>query len=472
MDQLSLDTLQTAVTIALKTWGKTLDGETEHLQQLLLVQKQLNHSQNPTPTALRHAIDQVLLDGIDQLAGQDEMSTKVLNGRFVDSLITREVANQLHASPDQVNRWQRAALEQLTQLLWQQEQALRQVQIEALEKVIPPPPYRRLFGLNEAQQSLQQHLLADKTPWLISIMGIGGIGKTSLADSVVRAILPTIRYQHAAWVRVDNQPLSGHTLSAEQAFTQVMRDLSAQLWSENGGSEPLTQQRQQLQQACQTQPHLIIIDNLETESQINYFADQLAPLAKPSRFLFTSRARPVGTTAVYSHTLRELPFADAEALVRYQATSMGLTELAKAETTIIQTIYTTTGGNPLALKLVVSLADVLPLPQILDDLAQNNRHGPVEDLYRHIYWQAWRSLSPNAQSLLQAMPLAAASGALPEQMQMMSGLEEDAFWTAVHELSTRSLLEIRGNIQERRYSIHRLTETFLRTEIVHWEGEQ
>ena len=68
------------------------------------------------------------------------------------------------------------------------------------------------------------------------------------------------------------------------------------------------------------------------------------------------------------------------------------------------------------------------------------------------------------------MPLVAATGALPEQMQMMSGLEDDAFWTAVHELSTRSLLEIRGTIHERRYSIHRLTETFLRTEIVQWEG--
>ena len=137
------------------------------------------------------------------------------------------------------------------------------------------------------------------------------------------------------------------------------------------------------------------------------------------------------------------------------------------ETAVIQSIYDISGGNPLALKLVVSLADVLPLPQILADLT-HNRVGPIEDLYRHIYWQAWHTLTPHAQALLQAMPLVAASGALPEQMKMMAGLEDDAFWTAVHELSTRSLLEIQGTIHQRRYNIHRLTETFLRTEIIHW----
>ncbi|MCB8944641.1 MAG: hypothetical protein H6658_12905 [Ardenticatenaceae bacterium] len=471
MTQLSLDNLQTAVHSALKTWGKNLDAEAEPLQQLLLVQNQLGEHSAASLNTLRHAIDRVLMDGINLLAAQDEIGAKVLNGRFLDNQITRKVAQQLHASPDQVNRWQRIALELLTQLLWQQEQVLRQIRLEKLEKNLPPAPYIRLFGLDEARQNLQTLLLADTNPWLISIMGIGGIGKTSLADCVVRAVLPTMHYQQAAWVRVDHEPMSGQVLPAAPAFAQVMRDLAAQLWPEGGGSDPLPQQLQRLHHACQDQPHLIIIDNLETEAQISHFAQQLAPMTKPSRFLFTSRARPVGTTAVYSHTLTELPFADAQALVRYQAGAMGLVELAQAETAVIQTIYDISGGNPLALKLVVSLADVLPLPQILADLAQN-RVGPIEDLYRHIYWQAWHNLSPPAQDLLQAMPLVAASGALPEQMQMMAGLADDAFWTAVHELSTRSLLEIRGTIHQRRYSIHRLTETFLRTEIVRWEGDQ
>ena len=129
------------------------------------------------------------------------------------------------------------------------------------------------------------------------------------------------------------------------------------------------------------------------------------------------------------------------------------------------------GGNPLALRLVASLTAVIPLRDILDGLARS-RPGPIENMYRAIYWEAWRSLSAQAQALLQAMPLTAETGALPEQMQAISGLDDDVFWSAVHELFARSLLEVRGSVHERRYSIHRLTETFLRTEIVDWPEEE
>ena len=166
-------------------------------------------------------------------------------------------------------------------------------------------------------------------------------------------------------------------------------------------------------------------------------------------------------------SLDELSDVDAADLLRHQAQVIGLGDLAGAAEDDLKAIYEVTGGNPLALKLVVSLAAVMSLPQVLADLAQS-RPGPIEDLYRHIYWESWRSLSEEAKSLLQAMPLIASSGALPQQIRAISELSENAFWPAVSELISRSLLEITGTIHERRYSIHRLTETFLRTEIIGW----
>jgi hypothetical protein len=53
-------------------------------------------------------------------------------------------------------------------------------------------------------------------------------------------------------------------------------------------------------------------------------------------------------------------------------------------------------------------------------------------------------------------------------MQAISNLSDVVFWPAVRELFSRSLLEVQGNVRNRRYSIHRLTETFLRTEIIDW----
>ncbi len=185
----------------------------------------------------------------------------------------------------------------------------------------------------------------------------------------------------------------------------------------------------------------------------------------------TTRARPTVSAPAFFRSVEELPFNDAAGLLRHHAQTIGSQALAAAGEADYQAIFEVTGGNPLALKLVTGLAAVLPLPQILDSLA-SSRPGPIEDMYRHIYWEAWRSLSQAGQKLLQAMPLVAETGALPDQMMAMSGLAEDQFWLAVTELFSRSLLEVRGDVRERRYSVHRLTETFLRTEIIDWPEEE
>ena len=124
----------------------------------------------------------------------------------------------------------------------------------------------------------------------------------------------------------------------------------------------------------------------------------------------------------------------------------------------------------MAMKLVVGLTAVLPLPQILADLTQIHT-SEIEEMYRHIYWRAWHSLDENAQNLLEMMPMSSGIGMQPEQMQALVDLNDGQFWSAIKELVNRSLLEARGSVMERRYGIHRLTDTFLRTEIIHWPDE-
>ncbi|MBK7176046.1 MAG: hypothetical protein IPH82_02430 [Chloroflexi bacterium] len=68
----------------------------------------------------------------------------------------------------------------------------------------------------------------------------------------------------------------------------------------------------------------------------------------------------------------------------------------------------------------------LPLPRLLTDLKEAKTRE-IEQLYRRIYWQVWRSLSPPGQTLLEMMPITAGMGATPEQLQAMSGLDESAY---------------------------------------------
>ncbi|MBE2222595.1 MAG: hypothetical protein IAF02_13695 [Anaerolineae bacterium] len=466
MSAITQEELQTAVHAALVQWGKPLDNEPAPLAELLLVQNQLAENGEKRQFNVKHAVDHVLLETVEQLAEQDETGANVLQSRFIDGKITRQVAQDLHASIDQVNRWQRAAIETLTQLFYQQEYKLRAELTHQLEASLPPAPYSQFFGFAETKQTIVAQLVQTSAPWIVVLTGIGGIGKTSLADAVVREVLPSLVYKQLCWLRVESQQFSGEPFPPERTYHALLSALAAVLWPDSAVGQVETR----LSQTLKATPHLIIIDNLETTAHVDYFARKLLAFTEPTRFLLTSRARPSGETAVYTQPLHELPFTDAAALLRHHAQVTGLSELADADTDTLQAIYQVTGGNPLALKLVVSLTAVLPLPQILTDLNEN-RVGPIENLYRHIYWETWRTLTPTAQTLLQAMPLVASSGARPEQMQAFSGLDADDFWTAVRELTARSLLEVQGTLQERRYGIHRLTDTFLQTEIIGWPDE-
>ena len=228
-------------------------------------------------------------------------------------------------------------------------------------------------------------------------------------------------------------------------------------------SERLDKVRRKLR----TKAYFVIVDNLESEAVTAIFLERLRELAEPTKFLITTRSRPTLTTLAYFVSVDELHEEDSIALLLHQAASLGLNDLAESEASVFESIYALTGGNPLALKLVVSLSTALPLAQILSGLAAS-QPGPIENLYRHIYWEAWRAMADISQRLLQAMPLVSETGATPEQMKAISELQENQFWLAVTELVSLSLLEVRGTVHERRYGIHRLTETFLRTEIIHW----
>jgi hypothetical protein len=469
---LTLEALEAAVHQALVSWGDLAGDGQPMLDSLLLVQQKQDEleaeaGQQAGAITRRQATNRLLMQAMDELAEKDETGAKILHARFVEGQITRNVANRLYASTYQVNRWQRGAIKNLARILYSRETALREERYRRLEAQLPAPPYTRLFGLQDLQQDGVDQLSAADDHWVLSIVGIGGIGKTSLADAIARELIAGLTFDRVLWLRAGGRPMSGRPLPPEELFEQLSLMMVEQLFPD---APPLTagQRNGQLRQALTTAPHLVVIDNLETDENTAHVLTRIQEFVEPTKFILTSRSRPTVATTSYFLSMEELGWADATALLRFQAETIGLAELAAAGDETLAAIFEITGGNPLALKMVVSLAAILPLPAVLADLGRG-RPGPIEDLYRNIYWEAWRALSDDARTLLQAMPLVSEAGALPEQLLAISGLGEAAMWPAVTELVSRSLLEVRGTVQERRYGIHRLTETFLRAEIIDWE---
>lgn len=79
----------------------------------------------------------------------------------------------------------------------------------------------------------------------------------------------------------------------------------------------------------------------------------------------------------------ELTPPAAASFIRAQAQSLNLVDLVQASGETIDQIYAVTGGNPLAIELVVGLTAVHPLPQMLADLLSANI-GEIGQLYCHI----------------------------------------------------------------------------------------
>ncbi len=332
-------------------------------------------------------------------------------------------------------------------------------------------PAPQLFGVSQQQEQLRRLLQQPDAPWLVALDGIGGIGKTSLAAALVRELRPGARFQHVAWVSAKQEeflPRSGLEATHHPALDAAT--LTDALLEQLGDNLLLARSPEEKQAGLtarlKEQPCLVVIDNLETLVDYQTLLPTLRRWANPTKFLLTSRHTLHAYDDVFCFSLTELNQADALALLRHEAEIRGATALAQASPVQLAGIYEVVGGNPLALKLVVGQIRVLPLAQVLANLreAQGKK---VDDLYTYIYWQAWQALEEISRTVLLVMPLA--QGGTLAQLSALSELSGADLTQALERLATLCLLEVSGDLEQPRYRIHRLTETFLLNEVVKWQ---
>ncbi len=457
----------TAVHNALRTWHKQDSTAEELLASLLIVQLARRELPNPADQANRRMATNAVLDkALDKLAEQQEEYAAILRWRFIDKDKLFLVANRLNVSSDYVSRAQRKAIGQLAAIILAEEATARAEHTHRLEARLKAPTYSRLFGRETLAEKVHAQLLAPENPWLVALVGIGGIGKTSLADKVARQIIPTLRFEEIYWLEVTPGTLSGRSPSPQATFQALLSDLLLQLYPHTTIPAATDEQRlTAVRRSLKERPSLVIIDNLETASDMAMLMNSLYDLANPAKFLLTTRVQISRQTHVLPTAVDELSLADASTFIRYQAQETGIEAVAEATDEDIVHIYQLTGGNPLALKIVISLLDMMPLPAILSGL-KTDHPVAVAEMYRHIYWQAWQTLSDDARRLLKAMPLVG-DEADSEYLAQISRLSSGTMWRAVEELRQRSLLEVRGGLHEKQYRIHPLTKSFLQTEIIH-----
>lgn len=468
----TFESLFLAVHSALRSWHSGVHEDVPW-SEMLIVRQRL--AEQPIPS-LDLAVKEALLAALNTLkqrAGSDV--ARVLHLRFLDALTATATANRLNSTDNVVYKQQRAAIRDLATILWQAENDARSTKAaRVLERLEIQEP-SRLFGVDDKLAELMAVLTGQGLPWLVAVVGIGGIGKTSLADAAVRNLAANPAFADVAWVsaRQDRftlwdglleSPAGTPALTTEGLVTRVVRQFGFQDLTQL----PPAQRQAGLRAQLKAKPYLIVVDNLETTADYRALIPDLQCLVNPTRVLLTSRHSLHDYPGVYNLSLDELSAADSLALLRHSAGERGLVDVAKTSDEMLSQVYEVAGGNPLALKLLIGQMHTLSLPQVIEDLRQA-RGDTVEDLYRFVYWRSWHLLGDEARRVLAIMPLVTESGGGLAQIAALNSSTNEQLTTALKQLVAFCLVNVRGTVEARRYSIHRLTETFLLNEVLKWQ---
>lgn len=422
----------------------------------------------------RQVINQILRDGIERLKENSPVHASVLHLRFLDKLSVLQVANQLHMAESTVYAHQRAAIDKLAEIVAMQEQQVQTETQSRLASRLPLSLYSRLIGVEEVLEELLAVVRTPGPPWLISIEGIGGIGKTSLADALLRRVVRLGLFDDIGWVstQLAQLKLDGEILHIDEvAHTpqQLVRQLVGKLMPETVEAGGLTdvQARNLLQTRLHEVPHFIVIDNLETMADLESVVPALQKLADPTKFVLTTRESLYREQGVFSIPVRELSQEHALLLVRQEANLTNLPQVGAADDAELAPIYETVGGNPLALRLVAGQLHVHPLHGVLHALRA--AYGkPAGSLYTFIYRHAWDNLDDMCRQAFLSMALVGPDGDSLDYIAEISSLELDKLHTAIQKLVTLNLIDARGGLNDRRYSLHGLTRTFLLEQVAKW----
>jgi len=427
------------------------------------------------PLDPRTRTNDFLRTALQRLATEQPIDAELLTARFIERIPADQVALKLKFAESTIFMKQNQAIKRLAKVVAELEADAWRDRRRRVDERIPVPAASDPVGHEAHLNHLLDLLHGADAPWIISLEGIGGIGKTTLAAALTRTVAATRTFADFGWVsaKAGILDLGGAIRAVPQPALTVralVADLLRQLAPEAADSLLATPEQALsfLRSRLKRTPHLIVVDNLETVRDVDVLLSHLRDLADPSKFILTSRHNLYHEHDIHHFSVPALDRSQALALVRFEASVRNLPATAAASDEDLAPIFDLVGGNPLALRLVVGQLHIHALPAILHDLASVNSRK-VESLYTFIYRRAWDNLDEPARRLLLAMPLTDSHGGDLDFLAIVSALGDGDLRHALDTLVMLNLVDARGELHHRLYTIHSLTRTFLQEQVAKWQ---
>lgn len=463
----SLVQLRSDIHKVLKLWHTSPPG-CSVLPDLLIVAKMGQGD-------LRKAMKSLVLDGLAILQSENPRQHEVLRLRYLENIKAHRVSSTINLAESMVNKEAREGIDRLAEIVQEQEMQAHATHLNQLRQRLPAATQSSPIGSDDAVSRLLSEIISTKSPWIIGIEGTGGIGKTTLAREVTRLALEESRFAGFAWVtaKQDLLGLDGSLTAVDKPALTVealVDSLVEQLTDKDPVSCSLAadEKRALLQPMLHESANLLVVDNLETLTDIKSLLPELQEWANPTKILFTSREFHGSHPDILHFEVPPLSDTDTLTLIRQEAALYSLQSVAHASDTELLPIYEAVGGNPLAIRLTVGQLHFHSLDTILSDLVEW-RGAPVANLYTYLFHQAWENLDEEARLVWLRMPLLIGENATVEQLASIASMEQSQVRDALVQLVRRNLVNPHGQLNNRYYSIHNLTRTFLHRDVVAWQ---
>lgn len=321
----------------------------------------------------------------------------------------------------------------------------------------------KFYGRAQEQSKLATWLVQDSCR-LVSLLGIGGVGKTALAVKMARQVQS--QFDYVAWRTLRQAPPLSEVLPELILFFSEQQDTQISDTSDKQIEQILSYLRQK---RC-----LLVLDNFESILQTDdrtyrhgyedygLLLERIADEAHQSCLVMTSREKPMGLTyremdggKVRSHLLTGLtPTASEEIL-----SSLGIQGSYKQHQQLINRY----SGNPLALKIVAATIRSVFAGEIAEFLDYGTVvFGDLWDLLD----QQFNRLSAMEQTVMRWLAINREWTSLKElRADIVPAISHRALLEAVESLKARSLVETsRVGITQQpvvmEYMTERLVEQF------------
>lgn len=239
-------------------------------------------------------------------------------------------------------------------------------------------------------------LLADDRRPVITLLGRGGIGKTSLALKVIPRLYDEKRFDAVVWFSSRDIDLQASGAKLVTADVVTIKDISAYYSKLVLSEEKINEKGFDSVKYFQAQlenseigPCLFVFDNFETTSNpIEVFKWIDTYIRMPNKVLITTRLREfLGDYPITVHGMTE---SESEKLIKLTAEQLGVKAHLSSE--IIENLYKVSAGHPYIIKIM------------LGELSKNNMKGSLpkiisssDEVLIALFERTYSALNPCAQ---------------------------------------------------------------------------